>query len=33
MSKRDIGAEILKGIHEIKGYKKGKVDFKGNGAF
>ena len=28
MSNRDIGAEILDGIHEIKRYKKGEVSLK-----
>lgn len=28
MNKRDIGAEILEGIREIKEYKKGKVKLK-----
>lgn len=28
MSERDIGAEILEGIEEIKAFKKGKVDLK-----
>jgi len=28
MSKRDIGAEILAGINEIKEYKKGRIQLK-----
>ncbi len=28
MSKRDIGAEILEGIHEIRQHKKGKMSLK-----
>lgn len=28
MSKRDIGAEILNGINEIKEYKKGRIQLK-----